>query len=298
MAPVIGAGSWRECLMIWAPVAACAAVLTAAAAVSPRGAVAAAAALLLSLGWAAGRVASDGRRARAEADRWRDNALARAELVASVSHEVRTPLAMIKAAADLLVEGAPGPLTSQQQVFLTTIQQQCGQVIDIAEDLLTQARLDSGAVRLSRQPVDVAALVRSTARAMRPVCDSRGQRIAVRTPQRATAPADPRLITQVVTNLLANASRHTTPGGNVFVRVMDNETAVAVSVTDDGAGMTHDDRTSLFERFRSGGAGGEGTGLGLVISKRIVELHQGRILVDSRLRYGTTVMFTLPKGAA
>lgn len=294
---MLEANAWRSCLVTWAPPSVSGALLTLTSVATPRASLPAAGLLALSLLWAARSTERRHRRERAEAERRQAGALARADLIASVSHEVRTPLTMIKASADLLEEGTPGPLTTQQRVFLTTIQQQCRQVIDIAEDLLVQARIDSGSMRLDRQVVDVAELVRNTARAIRPVFDQRHQRITVRTPQRARVPADRRLIIQVVTNLLTNGGRHTTHGGHVIVRVLDNETAVAVSVTDDGAGMSREERARLFERFMTGGAGGEGTGLGLAISKRIVELHGGRILVDTRLRHGTTVMFTLPKGA-
>jgi two-component system OmpR family sensor kinase len=288
--------TWYSRVMGWGPVVIALGILLVISSSAPSWTLPAVALVCPSLGWLACHTARGRRDSETEAARWRSIAMARADVVAAVSHEVRTPLTMIKASADLLDEGAPGPLTAQQRVFLTTIQQQCSQVISIAEDLLVQARMDAGQLKLAPEKLDVASLVRDVARAIRPLCDQRQQRITVHTPQRARARADGRLIAQVVTNLLTNASRHTTFGGHVVVRVLDNDAAVAISVTDDGAGMSVKERAHMFDRFTTNGATGGGTGLGLVITKRIIEMHGGRILVDTRLAHGTTVLCTLPKG--
>lgn len=291
-----GLGSWHARALGWGPVVVALGILTALSLLAPHWTISCIVLVCLGLAWLARSTARGRRNLEAEAERWRSLALARADVVAAVSHEVRTPLTMIKASADLLDEGAPGPLTAQQRIFLTTIAQQCSQAISIAEDLLIQARIDTGQLRLHPEALDVASLVRDVARAIRPVCDQRQQRITVHTPQRARAWAEGRLIAQVVTNLLTNASRHTTFGGHIVVRVLDNETAVALSVTDDGSGMSSTERAHMFERFTTSGSPDGGTGLGLVITKRIIELHGGRILVDTRLAHGTTVLCTLPKG--
>ncbi len=233
---------------------------------------------------------------RAEIARLRHLADARSDRVAALGHEIRTPLAMIKGAADLLLEGNPGPLTPQQHTFLQTISQNCEHTISLAEDLLIQARIEAGLFKLRLEPVDVKALVQQAVRTIRTLTAGRGQFISLDCPQvMERIHADPRLITQALTNLLQNASRHTSQGGHIYVTIADNEAAVVVSVTDDGAGMSAEERQRLFQKFASGRPLGDGTGLGLVITKQIVELHGGQIMVDTSLGRGTTVLFTLPR---
>lgn len=221
---------------------------------------------------------------------------ARSDRVSALSHEIRTPLAMIKGAADLLLEGNPGPLTPQQLTFLQTITQNCAQTISLAEDLLMQARIEAGLFKLRVQQVDFKVLVRQTVRDHRAYAAEREQYVSLDCPQvMARISADPRLLTQALNNLLQNASRHTTHGGHIYVSVADNDSGLVVSVTDDGAGMSSEERSRLFQKFASGRPLGDGTGLGLIITKQIIELHGGQIMVDTNLGRGTTVLFTLPR---
>lgn len=223
----------------------------------------------------------------------------RAEQVAALSHELRTPLSMIKGAADLLLEGSPGPVTRVQSQFLRSIAQQCDQVIGLCEGLLVQAKIESGLFVPQFEPTDILVLARDVVLAMRPLCAQRGQRISLDTPQVCRPiPADPSLLLQAFTNLLSNASRFTSAGGSINVRVREIDNGVAVYVSDDGAGMTREQRAKLFRRFATGRPLADGTGLGLVITKDIIELHGGSIFVDTTARRGTTFVFTLPAGGA
>jgi two-component system, OmpR family, sensor kinase len=222
----------------------------------------------------------------------------RADQVSALSHEVRTPLAMIKGAAGLLESGSAGPLTSRQAEFCETIAQQCDHLIDVAEGLLIQARIDAGLFELRAASTDIRHLVRSTTRAMRPLCAGRDQRISLNSPSSVRrVDVDSRLVRQALTNVLHNASRHTSQGGSIEVRILDNDDELVIEVIDDGAGMTSDERKQLFERFASGRPLGDGTGLGMLITKQIVELHGGRILVDTNLHRGTTIMMNFPHGS-
>jgi signal transduction histidine kinase len=106
------------------------------------------------------------------------------------------------------------------------------------------------------------------------------------------------LVAQALTNLVSNASRFTTVGGNVDVRVMAIDAGIAVYVTDDGAGMSREQRQRLFRPYATGRPLADGTGLGLVITKTIVELHGGSIMVDTTSTRGTTFLLTLPAAEA
>jgi two-component system, OmpR family, sensor kinase len=219
----------------------------------------------------------------------------RADQVNALSHELRTPLSMIKGAVDLLREGTPGPLTGAQEKFLQVISDQSTQVISLCESLLLQAKIEAGLFTLRAEKTDVAVIVRDVVAAMRSLCAQRGQRITLDTPQvMPRIQADPMLLTQAMTNLLSNASRFTTTGGSIDVRVMVVDSGVAVYVTDDGAGMTRRERERLFQRFATGRPLVDGTGLGLVITKIIIELHGGEILVHTASTRGTTFLLTLP----
>jgi two-component system, OmpR family, sensor kinase len=219
----------------------------------------------------------------------------RAEQVAALSHELRTPLSMIKGASDLLLEESPGPVTAMQRKFLRSVAQQSDHVIGLCEGLLVQAKIESGLFTLRRELTDMSGLARDVVTAMRPLCAQRNQWISLDTPQVVPMIAvDPGLVRQALTNLLSNAMRFTSNGGGIAVRVREIDDGMVVYVSDDGDGMTREQRAQLFRRFATGRPLADGTGLGLVITKDIVELHGGAIMVDTTARRGTTFVLTLP----
>jgi two-component system, OmpR family, sensor kinase len=223
----------------------------------------------------------------------------RADQVNALSHELRTPISMIKGAVNLLQEGSPGPLTPAQERFLQIAEHQCSQVTALCESLLIQAKIEAGLFTPRLEKLDIAVVARDVVAAMRSLCEQRHQRITLETPQVVPRIAgDPMLLTQALTNLLSNASRFTTTGGSIDVRVILIDTGVAIYVTDDGAGMTPAERGRLFQRFATGRPLADGTGLGLVITKTIVELHGGEIMVHTASSRGTTFLLTLPGGGS
>jgi two-component system, OmpR family, sensor kinase len=223
----------------------------------------------------------------------------RAEQITALSHELRTPLTMIKGSADLLMEGRTGPLTAPQERFLHVIHHQCAQVIGVCESLLIQAKIEAGLFTPRLERVDLSVVARDVVMAMRPLCAQRGQTVGLDTPQvTPKISADPLLLSQALTNLMSNASRFTSVDGHIEVRVAVIDTGLSVYVTDDGAGMTPEQRQRLFQRFATGRPLADGTGLGLVITKTIVELHGGSIMVDTSSRRGTTFLLTFPAARA
>lgn len=219
----------------------------------------------------------------------------RADLVAAVSHDVRTPLAMVKVAADLLAQGSPGEVNARQRRFLLTISDQSDQAIAIAEDLLVQAKIEAGRFSARFEPADLNRVVTETVRGLRPLAEQRDQRIITDLPQLSPLiTLDERLIRRAIVNLSTNAMRFTTKGGMIVVRLLANDESAVICVTDDGAGMTQDAREKLFRPFASGSTLADGTGLGLVLTKQIAMLHGGKLLVDTKPQQGTTIMMLIP----
>ncbi len=236
------------------------------------------------------------RRQRAEIDRLERIVEARSDRVTALGHEIRTPLAMIKGASDLLLEGKPGPLTEHQLNFVRTVNQNCEQMILLAEDLLVQARIEAGLFKLRLERLDLKDLIYRIVKDARTIAEQRGQTIRIDAPQVMTpVHVDPRLIRQAMMNLLTNASRHTSHGGHIYVSLAENDDRVVVSVMDDGAGMSAEEKNKLFQRFSSGRPLGDGTGMGLVITRQIIELHGGIMMVDTTLGKGTMFLFSIPR---
>ncbi|SDU80079.1 His Kinase A (phospho-acceptor) domain-containing protein [Arcanobacterium phocae] len=218
----------------------------------------------------------------------------RKERPAIISHEIRTPLALINGAAELLAEGLAGPLTDQQRTFVTTITENTTQVINISENFLIDARLNS-ALPLERENVDVRAIVAQTARHMRRITnvpihvDAAGGLLPIW--------ADPGLIRQLVWNLVNNATRHAGPNATVTVRVRNAEGGGALLiVSDDGEGISVEDQEHMFDAFRTGSSRRPGTGIGMMVAQHIVQAHGGTILVDSLSMHGTAIHVILPSG--
>lgn len=216
----------------------------------------------------------------------------RADQVSVLSHEIRTPLAVILGSAELLAEQAPGPLTERQSVFIRRILDNATRMQSLAEQLLMQARIEAGLFEVHPATVDIRALMRSVVEDLAQVAEVPIVLDTLGAPVRAYI--DAQLIRQVVTNLIMNAVHSDPHSSRVEVRVVAGDDQVMVSVSDGGTGMTDHQRDRLFRRFSSGQPLGNGTGIGLFISQQLIEMHGGRIFVDTISGKGTTMMFTLP----
>ena len=210
-----------------------------------------------------------------------------------LSHELRTPLTVVRGAAELLLDESAGPLNPDQKRFVQTIAENSNQVIEMASDLLAEASLELDLFNLRLEWTEMRQLVRRCVAQLRRVhtasirLDNHGAPLRMQ--------VDPRLMGQAVTNVVNNAARHAGEGVSILVRVTESDETVTVSVSDDGTGMPPQDRALLFTPFATGGSRRPGTGLGMMITQRIVELHGGKILVDTISRKGTTVFLTLPR---
>ncbi|WP_270974194.1 ATP-binding protein [Trueperella sp.] len=214
---------------------------------------------------------------------------------AIVAHEIRTPLALIEASAELLVAQSPGPLNDTQIGFANTIFDNAQQAIGIAENSLVQRRLKDGKIPLRSDLVDIRDVIADAAQSLRrtttvPILvDVRGGILPLY--------ADEQLIRQLVWNLVNNAIRHSEGEDGVHVRVSQAEDGGALlEVTDHGNGMDDADLERFFTAFATGSSRRPGSGIGMLISQEIVAAHGGKLMVDTRPDIGTTIVVLLPQG--
>jgi PAS domain S-box-containing protein len=228
---------------------------------------------------------------------------AKTEFVSTVSHELRTPMTSIKGYADLLLMGAVGSLTGEQQRFLTIIKSNTDRLTLLVNDLLDISRIESGRLILTPRVVRVGDLIAQIITAMGARATERNLDLHSDLP--SVLPevfVDPDRVIQVLTNLVGNACRYTPSDGEVVVSARAHGDEVHISVRDTGIGISEEDQPRLFSRFfRSEDPlvqDAPGTGLGLSITKSLVEMHGGRIWVESELGEGSTFTFTLPTAQA
>lgn len=224
--------------------------------------------------------------------RWRALAMDRADRVAIVSHELRTPIALISGAAELLLDRAAGELSDLQHDLVDTIDVKASEVLGLAADLLTDAKIDAQLFQFRATTVDIRRVTNSVVRDLRSLYPNR-----ITLSARGASPrilGDPDLIRQALTNLITNAARHAGQEARIAVTVRHHEDGVLIVVSDDGTGMSPAQTSELFRRGLAGKSE-TGNGLGMLITRRIVELHGGRCLVDSAVNVGTTILCSLPR---
>lgn len=216
----------------------------------------------------------------------------RQDFVANVSHEMRTPMTIIRAMAETLTEDDDPEL---RQRYLTKIMGEIDRLSTISQDLLVLSSAESNPVR--KQACDIADVCRGVILQTTPKAQAKGLRLDYEGPVDLVIAANTNQMTQVVLNLVDNAINYT-PEGTVSVRLRSDESYAYIEVRDTGMGIATEHLPRIFERFyrvdkaRSRSTGG--TGLGLSISKHIVEAHGGRIAVDSVLNRGSTFTAILP----
>jgi signal transduction histidine kinase len=231
----------------------------------------------------------------AEEERRRDAAdSARRNLVAAISHDLRTPMTALR----LMVESIEDGLVDEQTLarYLATMRTHVGALGSMIDDLFELSRLEAGDLEWSLDQVALAELVDEAVAAMQVEAESKGVIVAAElTPLPGLARADPEKLQRVLFNLIQNAIRHTPADGSVTVRASPAGDCVQVEVADTGRGIPPEERDRVFDSFTRGDSARSpgGAGLGLAISRAIVEAHGGRIwLADSDV--GTRVRFVIP----
>ncbi len=223
----------------------------------------------------------------------------KAELISTLAHEMRTPLTSIKGySTALLMEEATFAPEAQRE-FLQFIDEECDVLQTLIHDLLESSIIDAGLLRLEPQPVQLPRLAKNVMDDIARRTEK--HRFLLDFPERfPILDADPDRIVQVLRNLLDNAVKYSPEGGLIVVRGEVHKDEVVISVADQGVGLTPEHLNRLFEKFfrakSSLGRHVVGSGLGLPISRTIVESHGGRIWAESQLGEGTTLYFALPLG--
>ena len=221
----------------------------------------------------------------------------RNQFVSNASHELKTPLATMKIMIESLIY-QPEMDKGLRTEFLTDIDKEIDRLTAIVSDLLTLVRMDSNSVRLTRENLSIAALVKETAHRLAPMAEKRRQIVQVTLSDPCDTYADRGKLTQVVYNLMDNAVKYTQPGGQIKVALQRVGRDAVLTVSDNGPGIPKEGLPHIFDRFyrvdkaRSRETGG--TGLGLSIVHQLVMLHGGSIRVDSEEGQGTTFTVELP----
>jgi signal transduction histidine kinase len=221
---------------------------------------------------------------------------ARRDLVAAVSHDLRTPITSLR----LLAEAVQDEIVDSdtRRAYLLRMNTHIDALSSLIDDLFELSRLEAGDIGWTLQHVPLGELVGETVEAMRAQADAKGVAVLAEVPEAlAPARANPEKLQRVLFNLIQNAIRHTPADGSVVVRAEPVAGRIEVEVADDGEGIAPEEREHVFDAFFRGGAGaarsGGGAGLGLAVSRAIVEAHGGRIwIADANV--GTTVRFCIP----
>jgi len=233
-------------------------------------------------------------------DRLREFDRLKSEFVATASHEMRTPLTVIREFTSLLSDDAAGSSTEEKSESYEAILRNCDRLTGMLDYLLDFQRIEAGKLNLRRGKVNIVELLERCHKDLLPRCAVRQLAFNNRTPENLPcALADERQLEQVVINLIGNAIKFTPDGGAIGLNASFVDGLIQISVEDTGRGIATDELENVFEAFRQvdriDGPGFGGTGLGLTISRRIVELHGGGLSVRSTLGSGSTFTFSVPE---
>ena len=235
-----------------------------------------------------GRARAELERMAAELDRLRR------EFVASVSHDLQTPLTAIRAALGLLEAGIGERLPPAERELLATSRFNAERLRVQIDDLLAANQLEAGTLQVQHQPLDLRTVVRGALAVVHPLFTQKGQPVEVDVPGPLPTLGDRRRLEHALVNLLANAHRHTPPGTRVSLDGRAEGDRVLLRVRDDGPGLPLEELELIFRRSYRRGASG-GSGLGLTIARAIAERHGGRLWAESRPGEGATFCLALPR---
>jgi PAS domain S-box-containing protein len=224
---------------------------------------------------------------------------AKEEFVSLASHQLRTPATGAKAFLSLLLDGYGGKLTNRQEEYLQKINKANDRQLEIINDLLNVARIDSGRIMPEMVSSDIIGILNEVIEEQRPLVDGREQSIRLEAPKkRSSVLCDPKLMHMALENIINNASKYTYKGGSITISVRFPKHQIHIRVQDTGVGIAPADQSRIFQRFgrvhNPLSVTRGGTGLGLYLTRNIIDMHQGRIHLESVPGGGTTFDIELP----
>jgi signal transduction histidine kinase len=223
----------------------------------------------------------------------------KSEFLANMSHELRTPLNAIIGFSEVMIDKMFGELNQKQLEYQKDIHESGKHLLSLINDILDLSKIEAGRMELELSTFDLPSAVSNAVTLIRERAQRHGIALGVAIDQQlGEIQADERKVKQILLNLLSNAVKFTPDGGRVDVSARLDSAQVEIAVKDTGVGISVEDQASLFEEFKQLGKDSnrkaEGTGLGLALTRRLVELHGGRILVDSAPGCGSTFRVSLP----
>ena len=227
----------------------------------------------------------------------------KSEFLASMSHELRTPLNAVIGFSEVLLDRLFGDLNERQEEYLEDIRASGRHLLELLNEILDLSKIEAGKMELELEDTSVREALDHGVAMVRDRASRQGLSLdVVVDPDVDVVVADPLRLKQVILNLLTNAVKFTPAGGRIQAHARRVDGEIHVSVEDSGIGIAEHDQERIFESFqqgpRSSSGTAEGTGLGLTLSKRIVELHGGRLWVESRLGHGSAFTFTVPESSS
>lgn len=221
------------------------------------------------------------------------------EFIALASHQLRTPLSALKWYSELLLHGDSGPLNPEQKEFVNNIYDSSIRMIDLVNDLLNIARIESGRITIDSKPCDLGELLQGIIDDVKPKIEAKNQKIILNiSSDLAKVNLDRNFIRVVYLNLLTNANKYTPVYGTIAVNIFKKDGQIISQVKDNGYGIPEKEKPFVFQKFFRGSNVSkivvEGTGLGLYLAKAIVEASKGKIWFESSPLEGTTFSFSLP----
>jgi signal transduction histidine kinase len=231
--------------------------------------------------------------------RLREIAELREEFLALTTHDLRSPLTVISGVISFFTSGRLGELSPEQKNMVAMMERNTQNLIELVNDLLDAAKLESGSLQLELTSTDLRVLINEICEPLGPLASEKGITLKQELPA-ALPPvrADRAKLRRVIVNLLSNALKFTSKGGRVTVCIEQSDALLRISVEDTGVGIAAEDIPLLFDKYEQARhratRGEKGTGLGLYITRQLVELHGGTIHVESEVGRGSTFSFTLP----
>jgi signal transduction histidine kinase len=224
----------------------------------------------------------------------------KSEFLANMSHELRTPLNAIIGFSEVLVERMFGDLTPKQEDYLRDIHSSGHHLLSLINDILDLSKIEAGRMDLELTRFDLTGAIDNALTLVRERALRNGLALSLKAAQDlGDWVADERKVKQILVNLLSNAVKFTPQGGRIDVSARRGNGCIEIAVADTGIGIAPEDQKKVFEEFRQAGSDhlkkAEGTGLGLALSRKFVEMHGGSITLQSEVGRGSTFTFTLPE---